>query len=173
MWYPGSYNAMKVGPNNWTDTTKCALVGGVANRFCQSGVSHYRSEIKFSQITDGATDTYLIGEKFLSPDMYETLPTTGNGRYGENQGAWSGFEWDNHRVAWNPASAVDQLSYQPRQDTPGVDDPNIYAFGSAHPGSFNMAMCDGSVQGISYDIDRDVHRYLANRFDGQIANLAE
>ncbi len=125
----------------------------------------------FGRITDGTSNTYLIGEKFLSPTMYEELPSGGNGRFGDNQGAWSGFEWDHHRVAWNPASSVDPLSYQPRQDTIGVDDPNIYAFGSPHAASLNMAMCDGSVQSISYDIDRNAHRYLANRLDGQVANL--
>ncbi len=31
-----------------------------------------------------------------------------------------------------------------------------------------MAMCDGSVQTISYDIDPQTHRYLANRFDGEV-----
>ena len=168
-WYPGSYNVLNVSTPQWTNTNNCS--GNPVSRFCQTGVSHYRSEVKLSQITDGTSSTYLVGEKFISPDMYEELPTTGNGRYGENQGIWSGFEWDNHRVAWNPASAVDPLSYQPRQDTPGVDDPNIYAFGSAHPGSLNMVMCDGSVQSISYDVDQHVHRYLANRFDDQVAEL--
>ena len=75
-------------------------------------------------------------------------------------------------VAWSPGSSVDPLSYQPRQDTIGVDDPNIYAFGSAHSGAMNMAMCDGSVQSISYDIDRDAHRYLANRMEGHVGTLA-
>jgi hypothetical protein len=34
-------------------------------------------------------------------------------------------------------------------------------------------MCDGSVHALSYDIDRDVHRYLANRLDGQVASLPQ
>jgi prepilin-type processing-associated H-X9-DG protein len=49
----------------------------------------------------------------------------------------------------------------------------MFAFGSAHPGSLNMAFCDGSVQSVSYDIDRDIHRYLANRLDGNSAKLPQ
>src|SRR5690606_35380838 len=111
-------------------------------RFCQTGVIHYRSDVALKRITDGASKTYLVGEKSLNPDLYEQLGVSGNGRYGDNQSAWAGFEWDNHRVAWNPASSIDPLSYQPRQDTPGVDDPSYLAFGSAHAGAMNMAMCD-------------------------------
>jgi hypothetical protein len=134
--------------------------------------------VKSSQIPDGASSTYLLGEKFLSPDLYEDTEKQSSGfgtrrALGDNQGAWVGFEWDNHRVAWNPQSSVDPLSYQPRQDVNGVDDPNIYAFGSAHPASLNMAMTDGSVQSISYDIDRDTHRFLASRLDGEVGKLDE
>jgi prepilin-type N-terminal cleavage/methylation domain-containing protein/prepilin-type processing-associated H-X9-DG protein len=168
MWVPANYNALKTGTPQWTKTT-CDT--SPVSRFCQTGVIYYRSEVKPAQISDGTSKTYLIGEKFLSPDLYDEAPSVGNGRYGDNQGVWSGYEWDNQRVAWNPGTTVDQLSYQPRQDTPGVDDANIYAFGSAHAGGLNMAMCDGSVQTISYDISRDAHRYLANRMDGQIGNL--
>jgi prepilin-type processing-associated H-X9-DG protein len=107
--------------------------------------------------------------------MYEETGTTAsNLSAGDNQGLYAGYEWDNHRVAWHPASAVangDPLTYQPRQDTIGIDLPNIYAFGSAHSGGMNMSMCDGSVQTISYEIDHRIHQYLASRLDGEIAKL--
>ena len=107
---------------------------------------------------------------FLSPDGYETMLPGGNGRFGDNQGAWAGFEWDNHRVAWNPTSSYQQADYQPRQDRAGIDNPGFLAFGSAHSGGLNMVMCDGSVQTVSYDIDPTAHRYQANRLDGQAVN---
>jgi hypothetical protein len=168
-------NYPSLSPATWTDTN-CRLTasrgGPQVSRFCQAGVIGYRSETKLSQVGDGTSNTYMLGEKFLSPDMYEVAEASTRG-YGDNQGAWSGFEWDNHRVAWNNLSTFSPEDYQPRQDRPGVDNPNIYAFGSAHPASFHMSMCDGSVQSVSYDIDRDTHRYLASRLDGQIAKFGD
>jgi prepilin-type N-terminal cleavage/methylation domain-containing protein/prepilin-type processing-associated H-X9-DG protein len=163
MTTPTTSDYPKLVNTAWTDTNNKISV------YYQTGVIYYRSEVSVKQITDGTTNTYLIGEKFLTPLMYEAAEATPRG-YGDNQGAYVGFEWDNERRAWNPNSAPAE-SFQPRQDIMGTDDPNVYAFGSAHPGSMNMSMCDGSVHGLSYDIDRDVHRYLAVRFDGQTATL--
>src|SRR5262249_29139676 len=121
-------------------------------------------------VSDGTAKTYLLGEKFLSPKYYENAVALGGG-YGDNQSAYTGMEWDNERVAWQPLSPGAKEDYTPRQDVDGGDNPNLYAFGSPHPGGMNMAMCDGSVQFISYDIDPDTHRYLAVRNDGNSANL--
>ena len=141
-------------------------------QYYQTGVIYYRSKVGIKDILDGTSKTYLIGEKFLSPNGYSDL-LPGNGRYGDNQALWSGYEWDNHRVAWNPSSPDQQQDFQPRQDMSGVDKPNYLAFGSAHPAGLNMAMCDGSVQNVSYAIDPVVHRYLASRLDGQAASLSQ
>lgn len=166
----------------WTNTNDPK---GTNLKFYQTGVIHYRSEISARQITDGTSSTYLIGEKFLTPERYDSASADNKG-YGDNQGAYVGFEWDNERRAWNPTvwntavgatvpnGAVDENDFLPRQDAIlGVDRPNEYAFGSAHPGSLNMAMCDGSVQAISYDIDAYTHHFLANRRDGQVADLPQ
>lgn len=164
-WVPSSY--ADLANAKWTNTND------KSSRFYQTGVIYYRSEIGYKNIVDGSANTYLIGEKFLTPLMYEESEATNRG-YGDNQGMLSGFEWDNHRVAWNPKLPVtDQPNYQPRQDTIGTDTPNIYAFGSPHAGGMNMSMCDGSVHTLSYDIDPLIHTALANRLDGQVGSLPQ
>jgi prepilin-type processing-associated H-X9-DG protein len=83
---------------------------------------------------------------------------------------YTGYEWDNHRVAWNPSSTRPKEFFQPAQDGRGDGDDGPEArFGSAHPSSFQMAFCDGSVQSITYDIDPVAHRAQAHRFEGDIA----
>jgi prepilin-type N-terminal cleavage/methylation domain-containing protein/prepilin-type processing-associated H-X9-DG protein len=163
------YPALKA--TNWTDTAKQGS-GLSLNQFFQTGVIYYRSEVSGRKIPDGTSNTYLIGEKFLSPSRYDEPIAYDARSQGDNQGAYVGFEWDNHRRAWNVnATPSDPETYQPRQDVDGVDQPNRFAFGSAHAGTMNMAMCDGSVQSLGYEIEPVLHARLANRLDGQVAEL--
>jgi prepilin-type processing-associated H-X9-DG protein len=170
---PTTYAAAKTAA--WTDTgcTRKTAAGVPLNKFCQTGVMYYRSEVKIAKIADGTTNTYLVGEKYLFPDAYDGIPavsTSPGFTFGDNQGAFSGYEWDNHRVAYAPGSSTGTAAdFQPRQDRPQAE--NHAAFGSAHSGGLNMAMCDGSVQSLSYDIDSKVHQFMANRQDGNVAKM--
>lgn len=161
MWVPANYDALKTKPQEWTATND------QTTRYFQNGISYYRSEVRPAQVVDGLSKTYLCGEKSLPTQLYEDVNVTNDpAMMGDNQSAWSGFEWDNHRVAWNPNSRWDQSVYQPQQDTPTFGYAGCFAYGSAHPGSLNMAFCDGSVREVAYDIDTQVHRQQANRLDG-------
>lgn len=164
---PSSYSQVDSG-FAWTNTSVCAP--GISNRDpraadarnCISGVMFQRSEIAVRQITDGTTSTYLAGEKFLRPESYDYSAPT----FGDNQSIWTGFEWDNTRLT-NASSNI----YAPRQDTVGA--PYVYAFGSPHAAIWNAVLCDGSVHGISYDIDREIHRRLGNRLDGETVDKSD
>jgi prepilin-type processing-associated H-X9-DG protein len=115
-----------------------------------TGIIANRSEVKIGDIPDGTTNTYMIGEKFLNSDEYEA----GTG-LGDDQTVYSGDERDVVRFA---------AGWPPSQDRAGED--NTWGFGSAHQGGLNMAFCDGSVRVVNYSINKDVHRWLANRADG-------
>ena len=159
----------------WNDPN-CAPVttrqGTGPQQYCQSGVMGYHSELKLSQISDGTSNTYLLGEKYLFPAYYDSSVASGGG-YGDNQSVYAGFEWDNERRAFQPlVDGTDTTQTQPSQDTPGLDtNKSLYAFGSAHSAGLNMAMCDGSVQFLSYDIDPTTHRQIAVRNDGEAPEL--
>lgn len=117
-----------------------------------SGVVFQRSEISFSQIVDGTANTYMVGEKWLMPIHYETGKLTS-----DDQSAWIGDDLDLHRVT----------SVPPAQDRDGEDLSAVQPFGSAHPGLFQMTMCDASVHAIALDIDGTVHKRLGDRNGGE------
>ena len=176
MYEPTSYAQAASNPN-WTPTNVCVPPGfrRTNAEFCQTGVMYYHSELKPAKLTDGTSKTYLAGEKYLFPEGYEgATGTKAPGfTWGDNESMYMGYDWDNHRVAYRAGISwfPDPEYYQPRQDTPGYE--NYGAFGSAHSGGLNMAMCDGSVQIIAYDIESTTHAALANRMDGVVVSLQD
>jgi hypothetical protein len=118
-----------------------------------SGIVYTGSLIKIADVTDGASNTYLLGEKALNPDTYATGTDPG-----DNESALIG---DNPDITRNTNPSYGLLM----ADTPGYYGGNI--FGSAHVAGFQMAMCDGSVQMMRYSIDLETYRRLGNRKDGQ------
>ena len=126
-----------------------------------TGVSYCGSLIRLSDITDGASNTYLAGEKYLDPDYYLT------GQDGsDNECAFIGDDDDIIRWAYaNAPGSSSYYPYTPRPDRPG-DNTGGGAFGSAHLAGFNMAFCDGSVHTLNFSIDFQAHCRLCNRKDG-------
>ncbi len=120
-----------------------------------TGICYFRSQVSMRDITDGTTHTYMLGEKYVPTDWYET----GQSR-GDNQGMYSGADNDALRTTYYSPS------YAPRQDTPGAE--NWFCFGSAHAIGLHMSFCDGSVQFINYSIDPETHRRLGSRNDGMV-----
>ena len=117
--------------------------------FASDGVIYTLSTTRMGEITDGASNTYLIGEKYLNPDRYYDGEEAS-----DNNPCYGGFDWDYDR--WT--------SEAPLPDQSGTSD--NYAFGSAHANGFHMALCDGSVHAMNYSIDLLVHDHLGNRADG-------
>ena len=149
-WWPGPATLQAAATTNWRSDQE-------ENRILLTGVAFERSEIGMRHIEDGTSKTYLIGEKYLNPDNYET------GADGSDNETWcTGFNNDNYRTAWRD---VDR-PLPPAQDKKGYT--NTFIFGSAHGAGFHVAMCDGSCRMISYSVDLPTHWNFANRADGQV-----
>ncbi|HET6880339.1 MAG TPA: DUF1559 domain-containing protein [Pirellulales bacterium] len=129
---PKSYADADKPSYQWPDNSKC------------TGICYLRSEVKIAQIADGTGHTYLIGEKYAVAGGWDP---------GDDQGMYSGYDYDTYRWTKLPLS-------------PDRRQPWINRFGSAHPTTCQFAFCDGSVRPISFDIDASVHRLLGNRKDG-------
>jgi prepilin-type N-terminal cleavage/methylation domain-containing protein/prepilin-type processing-associated H-X9-DG protein len=124
-----------------------------------TGICHTRSQLRMNMITDGTSNTYLVGEKYLSRDYYAS-----GASLGDDQGPYISDERDSMRWA-----AIGGSYLAPKQD--GRGDDLTFSFGSAHSGGMQMALADGSVRGIAYSITEVVHRRLCNRSDGQVVTL--
>lgn len=150
---PDSYpQADSMTEADWTDKTVPRPYYGGADD--ATGVIFHRSTCRIADIIDGASNTYLDGERYLDPDHYY------DGIASDNDNGWDlGYDYDVNRWTNNNDRC------RPRQDTPGY--PLFNAFGSAHAGAFNMALCDGTVHAVSYDIDRVIHLHLGERNDQQ------
>jgi len=147
--FEGFYGSMYAAVDAKRDEANAAfgVLAGLA-----TGIFYPGSEIRVRDITDGTSNTLLLGEKYLSPDHYDTGQDSG-----DNESMYGGDNGDINR--WGIEN------HPPLRDTPGFNDTR--RFGSPHPGGFNAVMCDGSGQTISYDIDPTVFRYITNRKDQQ------
>jgi prepilin-type N-terminal cleavage/methylation domain-containing protein len=119
------------GPTTWDGAATYAW------RTC-NGVSYQHSLVTIKDIVDGTAHTYLAGEKYLNPDNY-----------------FSGLDYSDDQP-FEGADDYDLCGWadvQPQRDRRGVSfTSNANPFGSNHPYTFNMVMCDGSVTSVSYDI---------------------
>jgi len=127
---------------------------GFADMSASNGIVAQRSEVQMAHVRDGASNTYLIGEKYLNPDHYATGLD-----YSDDHSFLAGDDFDMNKWTDEP----------PLADRYGQTE--FWRFGSSHPGGFNMSLCDGSAHTINFQIDPKVHRLLGNRKDGQAVML--
>jgi hypothetical protein len=119
-----------------------------------TGVVIQRRPVTLQQIEDGASNTYFAGEKPIIVEAYKV-----GWAVNDDQSCWNGDDLD----------TVASTEFAPRQDQEidELKDWKVRAgFGSAHPATFQMLRCDGSVRPVEYDVDPDLHRRLGNRHDG-------
>jgi prepilin-type N-terminal cleavage/methylation domain-containing protein len=150
------WNEYNEGPPNLNRTNPCPpeqVPSGTANGpRTYTGITYACSRVRLAEITDGTSLTIMVGEKFLNPKGWITGTDLA-----DNENLYVGFDNDHFRSS---GSAY----YPPRSDSPLLS--NLQVYGSAHPSAFNVVLCDGSVRGIAYTIDRDTFARLGNKADG-------
>ena len=117
--------------------------------------------VKMAQVTDGTSNTLILGEKRLQPSKYET------GAWYDDRG-WAGG-WDPDIVR----STIYPLKRDAEDSDRWVTGVLPFSFGGAHSGGMNGLFADGSVRIINYDIDREHFNRLGHRSDGELIDLDE
>ena len=112
------------------------------------GMAYNLSEVRGTDIGDGGSMTYLLGERNCNPDEYFT------GTSGCDNETW--IQGTNNDMLRSGRNA-------PAQDTRGLSPCGGFLFGSAHATVFCMAFCDGAVRWLRYDINPQVHWGLSDR----------
>lgn len=112
------------------------------------------------EIRDGTSHSYLVGEKAMDVNHYETGMDFGD------RSPLSG--WNETRTSSH--SYVRYAARAPKQDSAGSC-LACHDFGSAHFAGWNVAMADGSVHLLSYTQDLEIHRALASIKEGDIAQV--
>lgn len=122
-------------------------------KFTFNGISHLRSATELRRVEDGASLTYLAGEKYLDPLQYE------NGEsLGDNESLYSGYCSDNHRFTESGLALDGAL--------PSGNAQNNFRFGSPHLAGVYFLYCDSSVRMIDFDVDATVHASAGSINDG-------
>jgi prepilin-type processing-associated H-X9-DG protein len=107
-----------------------------------------RYAIRFADITDGLSNTLMVGEKHVPFNHFQTYP-------------WDCNLYDGHNPICSTRTAGPGFPLARSLSDPGV------VFGSYHPGICQFAFCDGSVQAQPNSIDPVVLGLLAKRNDGE------
>ena len=178
--YPG-YNASF----SWGSTANAGLVRGM---FSRGGAL-----IKMATVTDGTSNTFLLGETLPEFCEFQRL----NSPTGQDPG-WAGgnsiaqgqtiqpINWQIDRV---PASDLGPSSVTPTGwsnscsfcNASNNPSGNInrclwnwsvtWGFRSNHPGGANFAFADGTVRFMDQNINHQLYQYLGCRNDGQVVTL--
>jgi prepilin-type N-terminal cleavage/methylation domain-containing protein/prepilin-type processing-associated H-X9-DG protein len=152
----------EIGP----DSVTCAPLGEPsyklpAENYCGSeGVLSSMSSTRISQITDGTSQTFILGERIVQPGSPSTLAYTS---------AWCGLaafadQYDYASVPHLMPSSIHMLNTS-------VGDPQC--FGSRHELGAHFAFADGSIQYISNNIDPSIYVALGTSDGGEMVNYEQ
>jgi prepilin-type processing-associated H-X9-DG protein len=130
------------------------------------GIVQQISKVRVNDVLDGTSNTYMLGEKMMRTEFYEL--GTDNADDGP---IFEGFDDDLLRWSGRATSNATGQILSVAEMPPVPDTPRLLAtvsgvYGSAHPGAFGAAFCDGSVRRVSYRISGETHRRLGGRKDG-------
>lgn len=111
----------------------------------------YEKSTRMRDVTDGTTNTFMLGEVDFAPEGIPSANIGGLWAYG-----YAGYTWGTTYARLNKKDGTN---------------PNYGVFRSQHTGGAHFAMVDGSVHFLSENIDFDLYQALSTRSGGEVVEF--
>lgn len=122
-------------------------------------LQNWRSQTDFASITDGLSNTSILGEKYV--------PTSNiNGHANEGDGTL--YYW--HISDWKTWMIIRNSKFPLMRGTNITSGEYRKSFGSYHPGISQVLLADGSVRNVANNVDPEFTLLMADRRDGRVNN---
>jgi prepilin-type N-terminal cleavage/methylation domain-containing protein/prepilin-type processing-associated H-X9-DG protein len=178
----GFFKGDYVGNGGTTDSGNNAnmngVVAGLTPTDANRGLGVAKKLLGMLDIADGSSNTIFVAEKYVSVSLYAqydpTLPYNGS-QWGDLGSPYQSNSWDTVRFSTRqPMQDDNSRNYDgtinPTGNVTGGNQLNF--FGSAHSGGFNVAMADGSVRSLPFNISLTILRALSTRNGGEAIDLS-
>ena len=128
-----------------------------------NGVVFRNSNTSLKSITDGSSNTFLVGERFFGEYVD---PLSGNTFL--SQAYWGGIPGpSSNQLACFAGYLTAFVKFRLALKTPMINGhPN--GMNSRHPGGVQVAFCDGSGRFLGEDVDNEMVEYMVRIDDGQL-----
>jgi len=140
---PGDYAA-----NIGTTGADYVLQAAYGIELPPNGAFQLMRGIRFSEMRDGLSHTFLVGEKHVPQNFMFQFP-------------WDCGIYDGHNPVCNTRCAGPGFPLANQRNDLG------WKFGSYHPGICQFVFCDGSVRSVANGVNEFALGLFANREDGQ------
>ena len=154
-----SWHTNYVGVQGGGATAQC-VSGHALGQWFNNGVLYHNSQIKLTEIPDGTTNTFLVGENWNGAGPEAGISTLGG-------------QSVTYAVSWASTARITSTANIPVNQSAAADAINATSssgwnrtFSSKHPNGANFARCDGSVRFVSNSVDLNGYRQMGTRADG-------